>query len=237
MTTRTVWRIRLSNYGCGLLAALAALGCRGLGVAAFKGGHQVGMQLFPAFSVLGFVLTFIAIDLLYYLQHRLEHRVPVLWAIHSVHHQAELCDTSVSLRISVFASAAVGLFHLPLAFLGVEPTLYLAAYGVHAAIVFCFHARLPKWLDRVGWVFNSPLVHRLHHASNVELRDQNFAGVFVVWDRLFGTFRGSHQGPLVFGVDGEKTPLSPLEANIKPWRGLFSARSGASGPASPATRS
>jgi sterol desaturase/sphingolipid hydroxylase (fatty acid hydroxylase superfamily) len=220
-----VWHYRLSNYGCGALAAVGALLLRGLGVSAYSAGYAHGLKGMPELTVLSVVVAFVVIDGLYYLQHRLEHRVGWLWAIHSVHHQSEICDMSVSLRISFFASLAIGLFHLPLALLGVNPQTYLAAYLLHVAIVVTFHSRTPAWLDRAGRVFNSPYLHRLHHASNEALRDTNFAGVLVVWDRLFGTFRGDHSEALVFGVDGQPTPLSPIAANVKPLRALFRARS------------
>lgn len=221
---RSIWTHRLSNYGCGLLAAGTTLALRGAGVAVYGAGYEAGGKWIAGFGIAQVALTFLLIDILYYVQHRLEHRMGPLWAIHSVHHQSEICDASVSLRVPMLASLAVGLFHLPLSFVGIEPLTYVVAYLLHTGVVVLFHSRTPRWLDRAGWVFNSPYLHRLHHASNPELVDKNFGGVLVVWDRLFGTFQAKHEGPLVFGVDGAATPLNPLAANLAPWRQIFTSR-------------
>ncbi len=219
-----IWRQRLSNYGCGALAGLVALALRGGGAAGYARSYEHGLQLLPAFTPGAFLAAVLAIDFIYYWQHRLEHRLPLLWAVHAVHHQSELCDTSVSLRVPMLAGVLVALFHLPLALLGLHPVTYLAAYGLHAAVVFLWHSRTPAWLDRAGWVLNSPFIHRLHHASNPELHDRNFAGVLVVWDRLFGTFAKRFVAPLRFGVAEGPSPLSPLRANLEPWRALLRAQ-------------
>lgn len=213
-------RRRLSNLGCGALTALVALAVGGPLLAAyaalFRALHGRPPAATSPWVVLG---ALVALDLLYYLQHRAEHRVQWLWRIHEVHHQADACDFSVSFRTSALSPLLILGGHLPLAVLGVPPAAYLVAYALHTAFVFALHSRTPPWLDRAGWLFNSPLLHRGHHAQSARLRNANFGGVLIVWDRLLGTFEPDCAGPLRFGLPGKPPPFGPLAANLAPWRG------------------
>ena len=212
----TVWKQRLSNYGCGALAAMTSLTVGGalLGVYDLLARHASrswGDGL-PAY-----VAAFVAIDLLYYVQHRAEHRVPWLWALHEVHHQSTLCDTSVSLRLSALTPVSVLGFLLVLAVAGAPTHVYLAMYALHGALIFLLHARTPQWFDRAGWVLNSPYLHRGHHSNHPRLRGKNLGGVFVVWDRLCGTYESRCDDATCYGVGQRATPLNPVAANLAPW--------------------
>lgn len=210
----------ISNLSCGALTAA---------VASIVGGPILGGYAWIAQALHGappattspwvVLAAILALDLLYYLQHRAEHRVGWLWRIHEVHHQADVCDLSVSFRTSALSPVLILGSHLPLAVLGVPLEAYLLAYALHTAFVFVLHSRTPAWLDRAGWVFNSPLLHRGHHAQSARLRNSNFGGVLVIWDRLLGTFDADCAGPLRFGLPGKPPPFDPLTANLAPWRG------------------
>lgn len=123
-------------------------------------------------------------------------------------------DTSVSLRTSMFAPLTVLSLHLVLALCGVPFKAYFPMYLLHTALVFMLHSRTPKWFDRAGWVFNSPYLHRAHHSTVPRLRGKNFGGVFIVWDRLFGTFEGQCAEATSFGIGKRETPLNPFVANL-----------------------
>ena len=215
----TVWQQRFSNYACGALTGLVSLTLGGalIGVYAALAGVT---PLHWGSSPVAYVLAFVAVDFLYYWQHRAEHRVPVLWAIHEVHHQATHCDASVSLRTSMFAPLSVLTVHLVLALAGVPLKVYLPVYAAHTALIFLLHTRLPDFLNRAGWLFNSPYLHRAHHSNHAALRGKNLGGVLIVWDRLFGTFHGDCDEATTFGIGKRETPLNPLVANFGPWRRL-----------------
>lgn len=217
MTHERRWEQRLSNWACGALTATVGLLTGGGVLALYRWLEAHAWAALPA-TALTFAATFVLLDLAYYLQHRAEHHVPVLWALHAVHHQSRLCDTSVSLRTSALAPLSVLLLHLPLAVLGVPFVVYLPAYLLHAGLVFLLHARTPAWLDRAGWLFNSPYLHRGHHSNHPRLRGKNLGGVFVVWDRLFGTFEPRCDDATEFGIGQRETPLDPLTANLAPLR-------------------
>lgn len=213
MKTSNVWALRLSNWGCGALTVAVSL-TLGSQVLRLYGAlaARVPWRLHPSIGLT--VAVFLALDLLYYLQHRAEHRVPWLWRIHAVHHQSTLCDTSVSLRTSMLAPLTVLTAHLVLAVAGVPLEVYLPLYLAHTGFVFLLHARTPRWLDRAGWLFNSPFVHRAHHSSEPRFRGKNFGGVLVLWDRCFGTFEPDCAEVGAFGLPGRATPLNPLVANF-----------------------
>lgn len=217
----TLWKQRLSNYACGALTGLVSLTVGGALLGVYAALERVTPWSLGA-SPLVFAATFIAVDFLYYWQHRGEHRSPMLWAIHEVHHQATHCDASVSLRTSMLAPLSVLTLHLMLAVAGVPLKVYLPVYAVHTALIFLLHTKLPAALNRAGWVFNSPYLHRAHHSNHPRLRGKNFGGVFIVWDRLFGTFEASCDEATTFGIGQREMPLNPLVANVAPvvrwWR-------------------
>lgn len=213
-----LWKHRLSNYACGALTLLSSLTLGSLLLAAYRATATHGLKLWPRASAPAFLLAFVTIDFLYYWQHRAEHRVGVLWAIHAVHHQSNVCDASVSLRISALAPLSVLTLHLALALTGLPFEVYLPAYLAHTAFVFLLHSRTPRWFDRAGLVFNSPYLHRAHHSSQPRFRGKNLGGVFIVWDRLFRTFEPDCDDATRFGIGDEPTPLEPFTANLRPLR-------------------
>src|SRR5690349_18243350 len=107
MDATMVWKQRFSNWACGGLTALVGLTVGGALLAAYRELECYAPFRWPANPVVSGLLAFIAIDLLYYWQHRAEHRSKLLWTIHAVHHQSNLCDLSVSLRASALAPIAV----------------------------------------------------------------------------------------------------------------------------------
>jgi sterol desaturase/sphingolipid hydroxylase (fatty acid hydroxylase superfamily) len=218
MERSELWKQRLSNWACGALTGVVGLVTGGVVLSGYRwlSGHTWGT--WPA-TPLTFGLTFVALDLLYYWQHRAEHRFAALWAVHAVHHQSNLCDASVSLRTSVLAPLSVLTLHLLLAVAGVPFETYFPAYLLHTGLIFLLHSRTPRWLDRAGWVFNSPYLHRGHHSNHPRLRGKNLGGVFIAWDRLFGTFEPRCDDATEFGLGRRRAPLDPLRANLEPFLG------------------
>jgi len=215
------WQQRFSNYGCGALAGATSLAVGGGLIGLYDVLTRFAWRSWGS-SPFAYVAAFVAIDFLYYVQHRAEHRLPLLWAIHEVHHQSNVCDTSVSLRLSALTPLTVLGFHLVLALAGVPTQVYLATYALHGALIFLLHSRTPKWFDRAGWVFNSPYIHRGHHSHHPKLRGKNLGGVFVVWDRLFGTWESECDDATSYGL-GRPTLLNPVIANVKPLRRLVAS--------------
>jgi alkylglycerol monooxygenase len=174
-------------------------------------------------STLGWVLAWAAlivgVDLGYYAFHRASHRVGFLWAVHSVHHQSEEYNLSVALRQPWLESIVTPAFYLPLAVLGFPPIMYLAGVTIDTLYQFWIHTRAIKRLGPFEWVMNTPSHHRVHHGVDPEYVDKNYAGIFIVWDRLFGTFEPEGREP-VYGTVKPVASWGPLAVNLGHWREL-----------------
>ncbi|MGC6400008.1 sterol desaturase family protein [Sphingomonas sp. FW199] len=137
-----------------------------------------------------FVAAFVLDDLAYYAFHRSAHRVRWFWASHVIHHSSQHYNLSTALRQSWtgFFSLAF-LFRLPLFLIGFPPAMVFFCAGLNLIYQFWIHTemigRMPRWFEAV---MNTPSHHRVHHATNPRYLDTNYAGVFIVWDRMFGTF-------------------------------------------------
>ncbi len=211
-------RQTLSNAGVGILFVASQLLLRGTLIAAYAGIAALVPYKLPVAAPWSWALAFVLLDFVYYMQHRLEHAVPILWAIHAVHHQSRDYNLSVSFRVGALASLSTLLFHATLALAGVSATQYAVLVTLHGAILFTLHARTRFTLGP-GRFFNAPVFHRVHHGAEAAYIDRNFGGVFLVFDRLFGTFAPYVEEP-TFGVAGELSPANPLLANTAPLAAL-----------------
>lgn len=135
-------------------------------------------------------VAFVLDDLAYYWFHRSAHRVRWFWAAHVIHHSSEHYNLSTALRQTWTGFFALSfLFRLPLFWIGFPPEMMFFLAGLNLLYQYWIHTeaigRMPRWFEAV---MNTPSHHRVHHAINPRYLDRNFAGVFIVWDRLFGSF-------------------------------------------------
>lgn len=170
-------------------------------------------------SPVAWVLLVLGVDLGYYAFHRASHRVGFLWAVHAVHHQSEEYNLSVALRQPWFESILGPAFYLPLAVLGFPPVMYLAGVTIDTLYQFWIHTRAIGRLGPLEWVLNTPSHHRVHHGIDPEYVDRNYGGIFIVWDRLFGSFQREEREP-VYGTVKALETWDPLAANLAHWREL-----------------
>jgi sterol desaturase/sphingolipid hydroxylase (fatty acid hydroxylase superfamily) len=182
-------RDTLSSLGFGFGSTIAGLlvGGMAFGIASWGYSHRI-MTLPSAWWM--FPLAFVLDDLAYYAFHRSAHRVRWFWAAHVNHHSSQHYNLSTALRQTWTGFFAMTfLFRLPLAFLGFSPALLLFVGGVNLIYQFWIHTevinRMPQWFEAV---MNTPSHHRVHHAVNPRYLDRNYAGVFIIWDKMFGTF-------------------------------------------------
>ncbi|XP_042223356.1 alkylglycerol monooxygenase-like [Homarus americanus] len=145
--------------------------------------------------------AFILVDLCYYWIHRANHEVNILWAVHQYHHSAEDFTFSTSIRNSVLQRAIHFGFYHPLALIGFP----LPTVAVHIAFNYLYqffmHNEYVGNLGPIGWVLMTPSLHRVHHGSNKWCLDKNYASVFVIWDRIFGTFEPERDNEvIVYGL-------------------------------------
>ena len=146
----------------------------------------------------------------------------MLWAAHAVHHQSEDYNLSTALRQTSTGFIFGWIFYLPMALVGVPPLVFLSVAALNLLYQFWVHTRhIPKlgWFE---WLFITPSNHRVHHAQNPIYMDRNYGGVFIVWDRIFGTFQEElDEEPVVFGVTVPLASWNPLWANLQVYAGLW----------------
>ncbi|MGN6151516.1 MAG: sterol desaturase family protein, partial [Lysobacteraceae bacterium] len=182
---------------------------------------RVALFDLPADSPWVWLLALVLYDLCYYWLHRAGHEVGVLWAAHVVHHQSERYNLSTALRQTGSGVLLGWLFYVPLAVLGVPVEVFAVVAVIDLLYQFWIHTELvPKlgWFDRV---FASPSNHRVHHAVNDRYLDRNYGGLFILWDRLFGTFAEEvDDDPPVFGTRAPLRSFNPLWANVEVYAAL-----------------
>ena len=137
-------------------------------------------------------VCFVLDDLAYYAFHRSSHRVRWFWASHVIHHSSQHYNLSTALRQTWTGFVSLNfLFRLPLFLIGFPPAMVFFVAGLNLVYQFWIHTEVVGRLPRpIEAVMNTPSHHRVHHATNARYLDRNYAGVFIVWDKLFGTFEG-----------------------------------------------
>jgi sterol desaturase/sphingolipid hydroxylase (fatty acid hydroxylase superfamily) len=178
--------------------------------------YKNGLKLVPReMSWAWFFVLFVAQDFLYYWFHRASHRVRWFWTAHVAHHSSEYLNFSTALRQSVlYPFTGMPLFWLPLAWLGFSSEWIALIVALNLFIQFFVHTQAIKNLGPLEWVLNTPSHHRVHHAKNPRYIDKNYAGVFIVWDRLFGSFVEEDE-PCVYGITKKVNFRSPYESNLR----------------------
>lgn len=187
---------------------------QGVDVHRWLDGHS--LVTLPADEPWTWLLALVAIDFVFYWGHRAMHRTNVLWTVHAVHHQSEQFNLLVGVRVAWFSVYLSWIFYLPLALVGISLPLTLGARGVIAVYQFVLHTR---WVGRLGpleWLMMTPSHHRVHHGTDDAYLDRNFAAMFIVWDRWFGTFTPEGPEPH-YGTVPRFTSTNPIWANLAEW--------------------
>jgi len=161
------------------------------------------------------VFAFVYYDLCYYWNHRLGHTVGLFWASHVVHHQSDEFNLTTALRQTGTGAFLSWIFYLPMALCGVPLFVYLMVGVIQLFYQFWPHTQIigrMGFLDR--WI-QTPSNHRVHHAQNDIYLDKNYVGVFLIWDRIFGTFQEElDDEPCIYGIRGQLNSWNPVWANV-----------------------
>ncbi|GAB3809820.1 sterol desaturase family protein [Spirosoma humi] len=150
-------------------------------------------------SVWGWLALLIATDFIWYWYHRLAHEINIFWAVHVVHHQSEEFNYTVSARITVFQAVVRTGFWAILPIVGFPAEMITGVLLIHGLYPFFIHTRTVGKLGWLEYVFVTPSHHRVHHASNPQYLDKNYGDMFIIWDKLFGTFAEEKEEP-VYGL-------------------------------------
>jgi sterol desaturase/sphingolipid hydroxylase (fatty acid hydroxylase superfamily) len=148
-------------------------------------------------------------DLCYYWFHRVHHEVRLLWACHVNHHSSQRFNLSTALRQPLLTPLSGPIFWAPLPLIGFPPWMVLTAQAWSLFYQFWIHTEAIDRLGPLEWFMNTPSHHRVHHGKNVPYLDKNHGGVFIIWDRLFGTFAPEIER-VVYGLTKDIQTFNPL---------------------------
>ena len=166
-------------------------------------------------SPLLWVIALVMYDFFYYWKHRMGHEVSVLWAAHIAHHSSEYFNLSTALRQSSTGALFSWMFYIPMAVVGVPPKMFITVALIDLLYQYWVHTEL---IGKLGWmekIFVTPSNHRVHHGQNDYCIDVNYGGIFIIWDRLFGTYADERDDEKVcFGVRKPLNSLNPVWANL-----------------------
>lgn len=184
----SIWMGLVSVGTSGVLNFIALLGYAALYV------YVAPWQL-PADKWYTWVIAIVGVDLLYYVYHRIAHRVRLIWATHQAHHSSQYFNFATALRQKWNISGDVFLRAL-LPLLGVPPWIVFASFSINLIYQFWIHTeRIGKLWKPIEFIFNTPSHHRVHHGMDQQYLDKNYGGIFIVWDRLFGSFQAETVRP------------------------------------------
>ncbi|KAF1031106.1 MAG: hypothetical protein GAK37_00963 [Pseudomonas sp.] len=200
-----------------MLSTTTGLLTKGVGILtyAFALKHLAIFEL-SAQSAWTWVFAFVFYDFCYYWLPRCGHERNILWAAHSVHHQSEDYNLTTALRQTSTGFLLSWIFYLPLAVVGVPLVVFISVASLNLLYQFWVHTRHVPKLGWFEWFFVTPSNHRAHHAQNALYMDRNYGGVFIIWDRLFGSFQEEDDNePVIFGVTTPLASWNPLWANVQ----------------------
>jgi sterol desaturase/sphingolipid hydroxylase (fatty acid hydroxylase superfamily) len=150
--------------------------------------YEIAPWQIPTDTWWPWVLLFFIDDFAYYWFHRVSHEVRLFWGSHVVHHSSQHFNLSTALR-QTWVPMTYFPFWAPLAFLGFAPWMIFTQQSASLIYQFWIHTekirKLPRWFE---FIFNTPSHHRVHHGSQHQYLDRNYAGILIIWDRLFGTY-------------------------------------------------
>lgn len=170
------------------------------------------------------LLALVAQDFVYYWKHRASHRVRWFWSAHVVHHSSEHYNLSTALR-QPWNSNFTGyvLMSSPLILIGFHPLLIAFVGAVNLLYQYWIHTeairKMPRWFE---FIFNTPSHHRVHHSTHPTHLDMNYAGIFIVWDRMFGTFiQERDDEAMTYGLVKNVETYNPIKIAFAEWVGIF----------------
>jgi sterol desaturase/sphingolipid hydroxylase (fatty acid hydroxylase superfamily) len=211
------------SLGMGLFSGAAGLLTAGLVVAATLWVYEHRLFEIPMTAIWAWAAIFLLEDLTYYWFHRLSHERRFWWAAHVNHQTSQHYNLSTALR-QTWTGGVAGTWALwlPLAFLGFPPAMIAIQKGISLVYQYWIHTeairRMPKWFEAA---FNTPSHHRVHHARNPRYLDSNYAGILIIWDRLFGTFQPElDEEPCRYGTVKNLATFNILRVAFHEWIGM-----------------
>ena len=168
-------------------------------------------------TLLTYVIAFVVLDFSHYWIHRIEHANNFFWNSHIVHHSSEEFDLACAVRqpISSFVKL-FSFFMIPAALLGISPIVIATVTPIQFFAQFWYHTRHIKRMGFLEHIIVTPSHHRVHHAINEAYLDKNLSQIFIIWDKLFGTFQAEREDvPPVYGITRPVRTWNPIKINFQ----------------------
>ena len=173
---------------------------------------NIGYQLWA------WLLIVFADDLSYYIFHRTSHECRLFWASHVIHHSSQRYNLGTALRQTWTGSFMSFIFWLWLPLIGFQPAMVMTMQAISLLYQFWIHTEVIRLLGPLEAVMNTPSHHRVHHATNARYLDRNHAGIFIIWDRLFGTFEPEDlKDKPVYGLTSNINSYNPFRIAFHEW--------------------
>jgi len=169
----------------------------------------------------GLIALLLADDFSYYWFHRMSHKMRYFWASHVVHHSSQHYNLSTALRQSWTGEISGSfLFYAWMPLVGFDPLWILTAQSINLIYQYWIHTevirKMPRWFE---FLFNTPSHHRVHHGSDLQYLDMNYAGMLIIWDRMFGTFIDETKAP-TYGLITNISTYNPARIAFSEWGNL-----------------
>ena len=161
------------------------------------------------------IFAFVIYDFFYYWFHRISHERQIFWASHVAHHQSEDYNLSTALRQTGTGAFVSWVFYIPMFLIGIPSYVFISVASLNLIYQFWVHS---EHIPKLGWFENYFVTasnHRVHHAQNEQYIDKNYGGVFIIWDRMFGTHKIENEDePCIYGIRGTLNTFNPIWANL-----------------------
>ena len=222
-------KVKLEEYEFKDATTSIAMGLGNVFVGLFTKGVVVTLFMFfyeyrsftIPFTWWAWILILFAEDFVYYWNHRIAHESRLFWASHVVHHSSKKYNLSTALRQTWTGGFYTFIFWLPLVFIGFHPLMIVTQMSISLLYQYWIHTelitKLPKWFEAI---FNTPSHHRVHHATNPQYLDRNHAGIFIIWDKFFGTFEPEIEKP-TYGLVSNINTNNPIKVAFLEWAEMF----------------
>lgn len=176
------------------------------------------------------VFALLFYDFCYYWAHRAGHEVNLLWAAHQVHHSSEYYNLTTALRQTATGAFTSWPFYLVMALSGIPPLVFGVVALIDLLYQYWVHTTLVPKLGVLDRILVTPSNHRVHHGQNDYCIDRNYGGIFIFWDRLFGSFAEERDDePVVYGIRSPLASFNPIWGNLNVYRDIWRKSQSAAG--------
>lgn len=207
----------MSSLVAGLFSLLPLVIFRNIEVSAYMWVYEHwSIASLPWDSGFTWFFAFLGVDMGYYWVHRFAHEVNFMWASHQVHHSSEDYNLTTALRQSLLQRYSSWVFYLPMAFF-VPPSVFMVHIQFNLLYQFWIHTEVVSNIGPLEYILNTPSHHRVHHGRNRYCIDKNYAGVLIIWDRMFGTFESEGE-EVVYGLVHPLKSWDTLYIQFCHWR-------------------